>query len=241
MGRLTFEAKPIDRNEGHWQTREENDQWVRDRWAQWERPGDPRPCDCGYHSDDWLVSCDERQRAECRRDLRKRLEYREREAHKRALRKKREFPGPPCDGKGTGWCRWCGAEINNPKTGQRHRQRTWCADGRCLKQYYLHTSHISQRRHLRERDGRGCKACGSETYGDVDHLIALGAAWEAFGAAPDRFRWFFSPANLQLLCGDCHRAKTRDDVAFIRKCQANGPQWAKGEILRRLGNAGLLR
>lgn len=238
MGRLTFDLQPI----GPWggKTVDEHNAYMREEYgpfAAWK--DNLAPCNCGYHTPDMLCVCWPDWRTP--EKGRERLEFAARQEHKKALRAKREFPGAPCDGKGTGWCRWCGAEIINPKTGKRHRQRTWCADGRCLKQYYLHTSHVSQRHYLRERDGRGCKACGSETYGDVDHLIALGAAWEAFGAAPDRFRWFFSPANLQLLCGDCHRAKTRDDVAFIRKCQANGPQWAKGEILRRLGNAGLLR
>lgn len=240
MARLKFDVKPINRDDGSYRTREENDEWVRQVWGNWGREGEPSPCDCGYYADGWLVTCDDRERDNCRKNLCKRLEWGARRDHERSLRKKREFPGPPHDGKGVGWCRWCGDEIINPKTGQRHKLRTWCADGECLKRYYLHTSHVSQRRHLRERDGAGCKSCGAETYGDVDHIIPLAGAWEAF-AEDDRWRWFFSPANLQLLCGDCHRVKTTADVAFIRQCQANGPQWAKVEVLRQLNAAGLLR
>jgi hypothetical protein len=240
MGRLKFDVSPINRDEGAHGTREENDAWARRCWANWGRKGEPRACDCGYFSDDWLVTCDEIQRVHCRKNLRKRLEYGARQDHERALRKKREFPGPPHDGKGTGWCRWCGLEIINPKTGKRHHLRTWCPSGECLKAYNLHTVHIAQRRYLTARDGEGCKLCGCPDT-EVDHVIPLAAVWEAF-PEPDRRRWFFSPANLQLLCkGGCHVAKSKADVAFIKACQQNGPGWAKSEVLRRLNAAGLLR
>lgn len=243
MARLKFDVKPQDRNERWYQTREEHEEWVREVWSNWSMPGEPAPCSCGFYADDWLVTCEGVQRERCHRDVQKRLEFGARQDHERALRKKREFPGPPCDGKGTGWCRWCGAEIINPKTGRRHALRTWCADGGCFRLYNLHTHHYAQRRYLKARDGEGCKTC-SAPYCEVDHVIPLAAAWEAF-PEPDRRRWFFSPANLQLLCtgasNGCHVAKSREDVAFIRACQQNGPQWAKAEILRRLGERGLLR
>lgn len=82
--------------------------------------------------------------------------------------------------------------------------------------------------------------CGWSTALEVDHFVALAVAWEAF-QADERRRWFFSPGNLQLLCGECHLAKTRADVALIKMAQARGPEWAKAEVLRRLADAGLLR
>lgn len=240
MQRLKFDLKP----EGPWrgQTIEEHNAEYLEVIKGWRTAAAASPCDCGVYIDGILCVCSPQERAaHTPEKTRKRLEYRARNDHERALRKKREFPGPPRDGKGTGWCRWCGAEIINPKTGRRHALRTWCADGGCLHLYNLHTNHFVQRRFLKERDGDGCKLCGSP-YTEVDHLIPLGAAWEAF-PEPERRRWFFSPRNLQLLCigGGCHNAKTKADIAFIKACQANGREWAKQEVLSRLSNAGLLR
>lgn len=97
------------------------------------------------------------------------------------------------------------------------------------------------KRQLREKPGPFTWVSWS-THLEVDHIIPLAAAWEAFPEAGRR-RWFFGPANMQLLCpnGGCHVAKTREDVAFIKACQQNGPEWAKAEVLRRLADAGLIR
>ncbi len=239
MPRLKFDLQP----EGPWRgTIEEHNAYTLETASKWER--EAAPCDCGVYLAEMLCICDASERARHTPETtRKRLEYRHRQAHEKGLRAKREFPGPPHDGKGTGWCRWCGKEIINPKTGRRHPQRTWCPDGGCFHLYNLHTFHRAQRRHLTARDGPGCKLCGHD-YTEVDHVIPLGAAWEAF-PDPDRRRWFFSPANLQLLCTGAgnghHTAKSREDVAFIKACQQNGPEWAKAEVLRRLADAGLLR
>lgn len=75
---------------------------------------------------------------------------------------------------------------------------------------------------------------------EVDHVIALAVAFEAFPDA-DRRRWFFGPHNLQALCSACHKAKTAQDRALLRQAYALGPEWAKAEVLRRLADAGLLR
>jgi hypothetical protein len=236
--RLKFDLQPV----GPWRgtVEEQNAHYVeaygQETWAK-----HLAPCDCGFRLPDMLCSCwPEERNAEA--GLR-RLEHHHRQEHKRALRAKREFPWPVHANAGVGWCRWCGKEITNPKTGQRHKQRTWCADGGCLRLYNLHTFHVAQRRHLNERDGPGCKRCG-ERHTEVDHVIPLGAAWEAF-PEPDRRRWFFSPRNLQLLCtgasNGCHVAKSREDVALIKACQVNGREWARAEVLRRLADAGLLR
>lgn len=239
MPRLKFDLQPV----GPWpgETVDEHNAYMREAYGdkEWAKH-DLAPCSCGYHPADMLCTCGPQNRtAEVGR---RHLERHYREKHQKALRAKREFPGPPCDGKGTGWCRWCGTEIINPKTGRRHAQRTWCPDGGCLRLFNLHTFHVAQRRYLKTRDGEGCRQCRAP-YTEVDHFIPLGAAWEAF-PEPERRRWFFSPANLQLLCigkGGCHVAKSRDDVALIKACQRNGPEWAKGEILNRLAAAGRLK
>lgn len=240
VARLKFDLKPLTRDEDKWHTREENDAWVREIWGKWERDSDPMPCDCGFWDDGWLVTCDARQRRDCHKHVQRRLENHYRCEHQRGLRKKREFPGPPHDGKGRGWCRWCGAEILNPKTGELHKTRTWCAHGRCLKAYRLHTDHNSQRHHLIQRDGAGCKECGSEERCEVDHFIALAVAWEVF-RDDLRWRWFFSPAQLRLLCGRCHAKKTVQDVALMKAIRRRGVEWGRSEILRLLADEGLLR
>lgn len=74
---------------------------------------------------------------------------------------------------------------------------------------------------------------------EVDHVVPLAAAFEAF-PEPYRRRWFFGPSNLQALCPDCHKAKTRKDVAFIRAAQVHGQAWARSEVLRILADAHLL-
>lgn len=240
MARLKFDVQPEGPWRGH--TLEEHNAETLEQAANWKQ--EAAPCDCGVYVAGMLCICSAAERARHTPETtRKRLEWKHRQEHQRALRAKREFPGPPCDGKGAGWCRWCGAEIINPKTGRRHAQRTWCPDGGCLRLYGLHTFHVAQRRYLTERDGEGCKLCG-HPYTEVDHVIPLSAAWEAF-SDPARRRWFFSPANLQLLCigagSGCHVAKSKADVALIKACQANGQEWAKAEVLRRLAEAGQLQ
>lgn len=75
---------------------------------------------------------------------------------------------------------------------------------------------------------------------EVDHHIALAVAWLAF-PDPERRRWFFAPANLRLLCCDCHKAKTQEDRLLLRQAAVYGQEWLKAEVLRRLADAGLLR
>lgn len=75
---------------------------------------------------------------------------------------------------------------------------------------------------------------------EVDHRIALAVAWIAFPEDARR-RWFFAPANLRLLCADCHRAKTAADRLLLRQAEAFGADWLKAQVLRELADAGLLR
>ena len=74
---------------------------------------------------------------------------------------------------------------------------------------------------------------------EVDHNIALALAWEAF--SDDRRRiWFFSPANLALLCRPCHVRKSAQDRALIREAYERGPEWTKARVLQMIEEAGLL-
>lgn len=64
---------------------------------------------------------------------------------------------------------------------------------------------IARRQRIALRDGAQCRRCG-RTYGrlELDHIVAL----KDGGADADR--------NCQLLCGSCHKAKTRTDAVRRR-------------------------
>jgi hypothetical protein len=76
---------------------------------------------------------------------------------------------------------------------------------------------------------------------EVDHFIALAFAWEAYGDEVDRYRWFFSPRNIRLICHDCHVAKTKADVVLLKQARAGGRDYARRMVLDLLGAAGLLK
>lgn len=80
---------------------------------------------------------------------------------------------------------------------------------------------------------------GWSTALEVDHRIALAVAWLAF-PDPERRRWFFSPANLRLLCHDCHALKTQEDRLLLRQAAVFGDEWLKAQVLRLLAEAGQL-
>jgi len=113
-----------------------------------------------------------------------------------------------------GKCRWCAGDVANGKTG---RTRTW-HDGRgdepgCSaafeaeleiwrKVWRIQTRPGHAKRTIAERDGKRCVTCkvtrGNKTFAwlHLDHRIPL-----ADGGSLDAY-------NLQLLCPDCHTAKT---------------------------------
>lgn len=282
MPRLKFDLQPLSREDTKYQTREEHDAWVRRCWVNWERAGQPRPCDCGYWSDGWLVTCDDGERKRCRASVAMRLEQAYRREHLEGLKKKRVFP--PLERCSYGTCYWCRLPIvhgKRPKSRAMHDGRE--DEPNCRLQYDLRTRLEVQQSYLLDRDGKGCAECGAmrgrwgaiwtdatddrvaatwkarawirERFGErpagpltyigwatkleVDHHIALAVAWLAF---PDdaRRRWFFGPANLRLLCTDCHKAKTQEDRLLLRQAAISGPEWLKLEVLRRLGEAGQL-
>ena len=71
----------------------------------------------------------------------------------------------------------------------------------------------SRRKHIKkavreavwERDGGACVECGSTSDLQLEHELP-----DWFGGAP-------SVENLRLMCVDCHKPKTREDVARIAK------------------------
>jgi 5-methylcytosine-specific restriction endonuclease McrA len=267
MPRLKFDLLPKCRDDDHWQTRAENDAWVRKCWANWDRTGEPTPCDCGYWADDWLVYCDATERRACRATAKTRLEAGARREHDQALAAKRLFPAlPRCP---MGVCYWCRQPIVHGQAKQRSMHDGRKDEPECRWLYELHTRLPVQQSYLLDRDGPGCKTCGQvvgrwqliwvcqehrvaeyafdgpnsqvrwSTGLEVDHRIALAVAWLAF---PDdsRRRWFFSPSNLRLLCSGCHKAKTQLDRAVLREAAARGPEWVTAEVLRQLADAALL-
>lgn len=269
MARLKFDLKPVDRGqENRARSREEHDTWVREIWLTWEREGEPTTCDCGFYGDDWLVSCDPKDRRRCRSGVEKRLESYYRNRHLQALAQKRKFPEQPPAGKAV--CRWCRGPIVHGKAAVRTSHDGRKDEPDCRHQYYLHTRVDVQQGHLIDRDGAGCVTCGKvegkwelvwscqehrveawsfdgptsviqwKTYLEVDHFVPLAAAFPCF-PDNDRRRWFFGPGNLQLLCGDCHKAKTKNDTAFIRAIGKNGPDWGKAEIIHLLAQSGRLK
>lgn len=280
MARLKFDLQPVV---SEWRTgphQAEHDENIRAYFARHHPDDTPGPCDCGYWADNGLVYCRTVDRPQCKRDVAKRLEHHYREAHKKALRQKREFPGAPHI-KSAG-CNWCGKPIVHGRAAQR----SW-HDGRldepdCLFEYYLRTRSETQQRYLVKRDGMRCrcgKVCGrwhigftftdegavrrfwdrsawfkrtfptcpgwityiswSSTF-EVDHILPLAAAWVAF-PEDDRRRWFFGPRNLAGLCRDCHRKKTKDDIAFIRALQQMPQEAATMAVLDKMRDLGLLK
>lgn len=253
---------------------EENDAWVREMWAKWNRPGAPGPCDCGYFTTPGLVMCFGKEREHCRQTAQERLRRHYADRQQREVRSRRAWPGSPYAKAGYGTCNWCGAAIVHG----RHKSRMW-HDGRadepdCKTEILLRIDRDVQKRFLLNRDGFGCAGCqetvggwthhlntlkdverwrtwgpswkkrfpedvwvgdytavGWATHMQVDHIVALGLVAHLDDA---QRRLFFSPANLQLLCDACHKAKTVDDTRAIRILQAHIADGGDPEALREL-------
>lgn len=92
-------------------------------------------------------------------------------------------------------CGWCGGECQGRRTA-------WCSDV-CADRFYRVWSWGQVAKYVRERDGHRCTRCGTMQPGlpknwnrgdawDVDHIVSV-----RNGGTDD-------PANLRLLCADCH-------------------------------------
>ena len=128
-----------------------------------------------------------------------------------------------------GFCRWCGLEI--VEKGKRLTRRSWHPE--CVTAYFIATSSTAQRRALWERDKGVCRQCGLDTlakalserpewyhahlklgvstskYWQADHVVALINA--------ERDLKFWTLENLQTLCTECHKKKTKQDICEARR------------------------
>lgn len=268
MPRLKFDLQPEGPWRG--ETVEEHNAALREQVAGWSwwSGGELQPCDCGLRLETMLCTCRPEDRANHTPEgVARTLEARARRRHLDALAEKRKFPEFERCPMGT--CYWCRQPIVLGRAKQRSMHDSREDEPDCRHQYHLRTRLDAQRPYLLKRDGPCCVACGAmegrwgpiwtdpypervaETWRtrawirerfalEVDHAIALAVAWLAFPEA-ERRRWFFSPANLRLLCEDCHKAKTQEDRLLLRQAVVYGNDWLKAEVLRRLADAGLLR
>lgn len=105
----------------------------------------------------------------------------------------------------TGLCVWCGDDLGS-------KRRRWHRD--CLVAYWVARG---IQRNMAGRPlialGDDCADCGLTPATEVDHIVPLALA-RASGDW-DRILAAYSPANLQGLCRDCHRAKTAADLGLI--------------------------
>lgn len=105
-----------------------------------------------------------------------------------------------------GRCVRCGVAL--PK-----RKRNWCGSS-CMAEYYREVGWTSRARLVDWRNTHPCASCGRITPApeiEVDHRIAL-----ALGGTN-------APENLQLLCRDCHKAKTAADMAAMAQYRRGPP------------------
>lgn len=80
-----------------------------------------------------------------------------------------------------------------------------------MRTYQRHSKRVTATRRwqvlrhaILERDGWRCRECGERGRLEVDHI-------EPVRTAPKRA---YDPANLQVLCSQCHSSKTRREVGW---------------------------
>lgn len=153
-------------------------------------------------------------------------------------------PRPPYEHV-AGACSMCGT---SPLPGRR---RSWCSDA-CVELWNLATFPLVQRRHLEYFMGTRCWVCDarwqpgyarpswSTDLGppaprpivlEVEHVRPL---WSLTDDERRELRWWL-PFNLQLLCLECHRAKTRREAAARARLRRGDPAPADVEQLEIFG------
>lgn len=200
-----------------------------ERWICWQRygarheargegediycsPDCARSENAGFNPPHWMNLNDEPLPIEAQRRL---WAAQRRDADAQAAARKAVRGVPMPEWPGDGWCKWCGLAVPKPR-------KSWHAE--CYREYALHTDQGVQARFLRQRDGPecgwpGCKARGCE----VDHKVPL---WKVAGLAAEFRRWYFSPANLWLLCSRHHKAKTALEAAERAETRRLSPREA---------------
>lgn len=139
-----------------------------------------------------------------------RAKSRERAARTAQVRTPPKWPGAKVPGR----CNLCLAPV--PKGRQ-----TWCSQT-CVDIWFLATTPNVQAAHLR-LTYEGCFECGVLTrQTEVDHIKPL---WSLEPHERRELKWWL-PFNLQLLCDECHKAKTKREAAVraaLRRGQAGDP------------------
>ena len=119
---------------------------------------------------------------------------------------------PPLLPRRDGRCRWCAGSIppRLKKDGTpAKRQTTFHKD--CSREYWKAQNPQRFARQLRERDGYRCGICKTDRLvEEVDHIVPLWMV--AHMRAFQRRRRYFTIWNLQLLCIDCHKAKSKREA-----------------------------
>jgi len=111
-----------------------------------------------------------------------------------------------------GTCKWCGLPADTPR-------RMW--HNECVVAYKVATGqHSIWWSCCSPNDPKApgsCAACGGRGVWEIDHIVALGIAQRRYHLGLDR-RWWRAwwVENLQWLCSECHRAKTRRDRQVMR-------------------------
>jgi len=106
-----------------------------------------------------------------------------------------------------GRCVECGRELGNHRT-------PYCSR-RCQWKFHGHYFWDSARSYVMLRDRYTCQVCHGKRRArqlDVDHIVEIAAG----GAALEY-------SNLQTICRDCHRVKTRSFLAQRRTLDAIAP------------------
>lgn len=119
---------------------------------------------------------------------------------------------------------WCGTPRSEFKKGRNHWNSRFCSDEH-YDDYWLRADNTAfHRRKFLRTCKRTCEMCGKKTTGylEMDHIIAL-----VLGGHPWDYR------NLQGLCEDCHKIKTKSDVKILA--------WWKRESNYDIGPDNLIR
>lgn len=162
---------------------EEHDTWVLEVWAKWGCEGEPAPCDCGYFLPEGLVTCDAKQRVNCRENAQQRLKLHYSEKHVKEVRGRRSWPGDPFPSPGTAVCHWCNGKIVHG----RAYQRSW-HDGRhdepdCKYEWMLRTDRDVQKTFLMERQHMRCAGCAAIVGAWANRFVEISIVerWRTWG------------------------------------------------------------
>lgn len=134
--------------------------------------------------------------------------YRRRSTPKhRSLKLYLTTPGIP------GRCRWCKGEIRDPKTRAILTRKTWHPE--CVGIYESQAHSDKLRKAILARDKGICAKCGIDCtdwkhFWQADHIVPLAAGGS------------FEHSNVQTLCDECHKAKSKADIQTIKAHRKGG-------------------